>query len=204
VQGRQIQDCIGIASKAINMLSKKVQEGNVSYKVDIHKSFDTLSWKFLLLVLTRFGFHPSFVGWISTILRFIMLSIRINGSLVGLFPCSRGVRQGDPLSPLLFCLAEEVLCRGLSKLVNDKRFSIWLVRKVFSLSPMFCMLMTFWFSVGRKISLLEISVLFLKHMVLSRVNILTILRVVFSPWIILQDFSPKFNVFFLVAMVVCL
>ena len=43
------------------MLSKKVWGGNVAYKVDIHKAFDTLSWKFLLLVLTRFGFYPSFV-----------------------------------------------------------------------------------------------------------------------------------------------
>ena len=101
VQGRQIQDCIGVASEAINMLSKKVRGGNVAYKVDIHKAFDTLSWKFLLLFLTRFGCHPSFVEWISIILRSTMLSIRINGSLVGFFPCSKGVRQGDPLSPLL-------------------------------------------------------------------------------------------------------
>ena len=69
VQGRQIQDCIGIASEAINMISKKVRGGNVDYKYNIHKVFDTLSWIFFLLVLTRFGFHPSFVGWISTILR---------------------------------------------------------------------------------------------------------------------------------------
>ena len=57
----------------------------MAYKVDIHKAFDTLSWKFLLSVLSRFGFHPSFVGWISIILRSAMLSIRINGSLVGFF-----------------------------------------------------------------------------------------------------------------------
>ena len=56
------------------------------------KPFDTLSWKFLLLVLTRFGFHPSFVGWISTILHSAMLSIRIKSSLVGFFLYSRGVR----------------------------------------------------------------------------------------------------------------
>jgi len=43
VQGRHIQDCIGIASKAINLLSKKARRGNATYKVDIHKAFDTLS-----------------------------------------------------------------------------------------------------------------------------------------------------------------
>ena len=85
VLGRQIHDCIGIASEAINMLSKRVRGGNVAYKVDIHKAFDTLSWNFLLLVLTRFGFHPSFVSWISTILLSTMLSIRINGSFLGFF-----------------------------------------------------------------------------------------------------------------------
>ena len=93
----------------------------MAYKVDIHKAFDILSWKILLLVLSHFGFHPSFVCWISIILHSVMLSIRINENLVGLFPCSRGVRQGDPLSSLLFCLAGEVLSRGLSKLVNDKK-----------------------------------------------------------------------------------
>jgi len=43
VQGRHIQDYIGIASEVINMLSKKVRGGNMAYKVDIHKVFDTLS-----------------------------------------------------------------------------------------------------------------------------------------------------------------
>jgi len=74
------------------LLSKKVHGGNVAYKVDIHKAFDTLSWKFLLLVLSRFGFHPSFFSWISTIFRSAMLSIRIDGSLMDFFPCSSGVR----------------------------------------------------------------------------------------------------------------
>ena len=81
----------------------------MTYKVDIHKAFDTLSWKFLLLVLTRFDFHPSFFGWISTIFRSVMLSIIINDSLVSFFPYNRCVRQGDPLSPLLF-----LSCRGSS------------------------------------------------------------------------------------------
>jgi len=76
VQGRQIEDCIGITSEVINMLSKKVRGGNVAYKVNIHKAFDTLSWKFLLLVLTHFGFYTLFFIWISTIFRSTMLLSR--------------------------------------------------------------------------------------------------------------------------------
>jgi hypothetical protein len=52
------------------------------------------------------------------------LSISINGNQEVYFKCKRGVRQGDPLSPLLFCLAEDVLRRGLSKLVSDGKLDL--------------------------------------------------------------------------------
>jgi len=87
----KIQDCICVAFEAINMLTKKVKGGNETYKVDIHKVFDSLSWKLLLLVLTCFDFHPSFVEWISTILCSTMFSIRVMGSL-------GSVRQGSLIS----------------------------------------------------------------------------------------------------------
>jgi len=51
----------------------------------------------------------------------VMLFIRINDSYVGFLPCSRGVRQGDALSPLLFCLVEEVFSRDFIKLVAEKK-----------------------------------------------------------------------------------
>jgi len=91
----------------------------LAFKVDISKAFDTLDWKFLLRVIKKFGFCDTFCNWIDTILQLARLSICINGSQQGYFSCSRGVRQGDPLSPLLFCLAEDVLTRSLTRLMEQ-------------------------------------------------------------------------------------
>jgi len=60
----------------------------------------------------------------------------------------------------------------------------------------------FVFSRANNKSLRNLSVFFFKYMEIFWVNMLIILIVVFSPWIILQDLPPKFNVFFLVVMVV--
>lgn len=60
-----------------------------------------------------------FCDWIKSILESAHLSISINGSRHGYFQCTRGVRQGDTLSPLLFCIAEEVLSRGITQLVEN-------------------------------------------------------------------------------------
>ena len=118
IKGRNIKDCVCLASEAVNLMDHKTYGGNLALKVDIRKGFDTLEWSFLLRVLKKFGFNETFCNWIEAILHSATISININGTQQGYFKCSRGVRQGDPLSPLLFCIAEDVLSRSLSKLVE--------------------------------------------------------------------------------------
>ncbi|GAU23976.1 hypothetical protein TSUD_327770 [Trifolium subterraneum] len=124
IKGRQIKDCICLTSEAINMLHNKAYGGNLAIKIDIAKVFDTLDWQFLLKVLKTFGFCSTFCNWIQPILQSAKLSVSVNGKQEGFFNCARGIRQGDPLSPLLFCLAEEVLSRGISKLVADGKLKL--------------------------------------------------------------------------------
>lgn len=92
--------------------------------MDISKAFDTLEWDFLLKVLSKFGFNDKFCSWIRTILNSATLSISVNGKQNGYFNCKRGVRQGDPLSPLLFCIAEDVLSRNITKLVQQGKIEL--------------------------------------------------------------------------------
>ena len=119
IQGRNIKDCLCLASEAINMMDKRAYGGNLALKVDISKAFDTLEWIFLLKVLRKFGFSEKFCDWIKAILHSATISININGTQQGYFKCSKGVRQGDPLSPIVLCIAEDVLSRSLSKLVEQ-------------------------------------------------------------------------------------
>jgi len=78
-----------------------------------------LSLRFLLDVLQKFGFHRTFIHWIHSILLSAKISISINSPQEGYFICNRGLDKEIPYPPLLFCLAEEVLSRGIIKLVED-------------------------------------------------------------------------------------
>lgn len=78
-------------------------------KIDISKAFDTVSWPFLLHVLRHLGFGPRFIAWICALLSMSSSRILLNGVPGRPLLHRRGLRQDDPLLPLLFILVMEVL-----------------------------------------------------------------------------------------------
>ena len=77
--------------------------------LDQEKAFDRVDWGFMLSTLRTMGFGESFVNWVRLFYTNVQSAVNVNGYLSSFFPLSRGVRQGCPLSPLLYVLVSEVL-----------------------------------------------------------------------------------------------
>ena len=110
VGGRQILDLVLIANEYLDSRLKSRLSGVVC-KLDI----ENVNWEALFYLLGRMGFGLKWKGWIKACVTSIRFSVLENGSPEGFFGYSRGLRQGDPLSPLLFLLIMEVLSRLLKK-----------------------------------------------------------------------------------------
>ena len=80
-------------------------------------------------MLRQCGFSDKWRQWVFTCISRARFSILVNGSSKGFFPSTRGLRKGDPLSPLLVLIIMEALSRMLEKAVEKGYISGILVSK---------------------------------------------------------------------------
>jgi hypothetical protein len=116
VPKRNIQDNTILAHELLHSFKAKRGKGGYMFlKLDMEKAFDRMEWKFLLAILEKLGFSPIWISWIRTCISTPTFSILLNGCPYGFIPPSRGLRQGDPLSPFLFILGSKVFSRLMFK-----------------------------------------------------------------------------------------
>ena len=98
--------------------------GGAVLSLDQEKAFDRVDWGFLLRVLDWMNFGSSFCKWVSLFYTRISSSVLVNGERSESFSVSRGVRQGCPLSPLLYVLMAETIASAIRNDPHIDGFSL--------------------------------------------------------------------------------
>jgi hypothetical protein len=142
VPGRRGLDNVIIAQELIHSIQrKKGRIGQFILKLDLEKAYDRLEWDFIREVLMFFKFPTSFVNLVLECVSTTSFSILVNGGQMETFKPSRGIRQGDPLSPYLFILCMEYLSLKILEACENNSWKAIKASRVALVSPTSFLLM---------------------------------------------------------------
>lgn len=112
IPGRNMQDSVIVCHELMHHINRKKVNGHLmAVKIDLAKAYDKVEWSILRSIMQLHGIPAKFINLVMTCISTASFSMMINGSPYGMFPSTRGLRQGDPLSPALFTIFIDLLSR---------------------------------------------------------------------------------------------
>lgn len=114
IKGRYILESVVVAHQLVHSINTSHQPGML-LKLDYEKAYDRVNWCFPFEVLKSKNFGPIWISWIEQVVKGGSVGVNLNGEESSFFSPSKGLRQGDPISPLLFNLVVDVLTMMLDK-----------------------------------------------------------------------------------------
>jgi len=94
---------------------KKRKETRIILKLDFEKAYDKVNWNLLFECMEKRGFNQKWCNWIKQVVIGGTVNVKVNNSIGPYIKSYKGVRQGDPLSPILFNLSADCLTTMVSK-----------------------------------------------------------------------------------------
>jgi hypothetical protein len=118
VPTRLITDNALLAFECLHYIEHGAKANNsfFAYKLDLSKAYDHVDCVFLEDVMHKMGFARQWVRWIMLCVTMVKYSVKFNGALLESFTPTRGLRQGNRLSPFLFLFVAD----GLSELLREE------------------------------------------------------------------------------------
>ena len=121
IPGRHILEGVVILHETIHEMHKKKKNG-VILKLDFEKAYDKVKWQFLQQVLRMKGFSTTWCAWINQVITKGSVAIKVNDDVGHYFQTRKGVRQGDPLSPILFNIVVDMLAILIERAKENQQF----------------------------------------------------------------------------------
>ncbi|XP_060217048.1 uncharacterized protein LOC132644468 [Lycium barbarum] len=122
VSGRTVVQNVLICQDLVRLYNRKNSPSSCLIKINLKKAYDTVEWAFVKEMMHALNFPYQFIRWTMACITTPQFTIAINGGLYGCINGRRGLRQGDPISPLIFVICMEYFTRIMKVVAHQVGF----------------------------------------------------------------------------------